>query len=43
MVRSFVRPAGGGGDSFSSLWTAFTLTVHINALYTWKGRTCNLS
>ena len=37
-------------DSFSSLSAAFTLTVHINALYnervggsTWKGRTCNFN
>ena len=41
MVRSFVaavrveflRPYGLPSDSFSSLWAAFTLTVHINALY----------
>ena len=43
MVRSFVRsafvrPRGvrpsvwSSGDSFSSIWAAFTLTVHINAL-----------
>ena len=43
MVRSFVaagrlrtelfRPYGRPSDSFSSLWAAVTLTVHINALY----------
>ena len=45
MVRSFVaarRPAvrmeflcpyGRPSDSFSSLWAAFTMTVHINSLY----------
>ena len=41
MVRSFVadarteflHPYGRLSDSFSSLWAAFTLTVHINALY----------
>ena len=41
MVRSFapavrtefLRPYGRPSDSFSSLWAAFTLTVHINALY----------
>ena len=41
MVRSFVaavcpefvRPYGRPSDSFSSLWAAFTLTVHIKALY----------
>ena len=35
MVRSFLA-AGRPDvrtDSFSSLWPAFTLTVHINALY----------
>ena len=43
MVRSFVldgrmygrteflRPYGRPSDSFSSLWAAFTLTVHIHA------------
>ena len=38
-VRSFVRSFAGGlipvrssFVSFSSLWTAFTLTVHINAI-----------
>ena len=30
-IRSFLR-CGRPSDSFSSLWTAFTLTVHINAL-----------
>ena len=29
----FLRPYGRLSDSFSSLWAAFTLTVHINALY----------
>ena len=33
MVRSSVRPSVWSLDSFSSLWAAFTLTVHINALY----------
>ena len=38
MVRSFVRSpclraSVWSSDSFSSLWAAFTLTVHINALY----------
>ena len=45
MVRSFVaagrtdgrteflRPYGRPSGSFSSLWAAFKLTVHINALY----------
>ena len=37
-VRSFLGLAVGRmdvrpSDSFSSLWAAFTLTVHINALY----------
>ena len=27
------RTDGRPSDSFSSLWAAFTLTVHINALY----------
>ena len=35
MVRSFVRSclraSVWSSDSFSSLWAAFTLTVHINA------------
>ena len=37
---------GRPSDSFSSLWAAFKLTAHINALYNdrvWKGRTCNLN
>ena len=29
---SFVR-GGRPSDLFSSLWAAFTLTIHINALY----------
>ena len=29
----FLHPYGRPSDSFSSLWPAFTLTVHINALY----------
>ena len=34
IVRSeFLRPYGRPSDSFSSLWAAVTLTVHINALY----------
>ena len=38
MVRSFVRSVGlrasvWSSDSFSSLWAAFTMSVHINALY----------
>ena len=33
MRPSGVQAAGGGGDSFSLLWTGFTLTVHINALH----------
>ena len=38
MVRSFVRLVGlrssvWSSDSFRSLWAAFMLTVHINALY----------
>ena len=34
-VRAFMRPCGVRVviDSFSSLWAAVTLTVHINALY----------
>ena len=28
-----LRPYGRPSDSFSSLWAAFMLTVHINALY----------
>ena len=30
VAASFVHPS----DSLHSLWTAFTLAVHINALYT---------
>ena len=35
MVRSFVRSCvrSCARVSFSSLWLAFTLTVHVNALY----------
>ena len=40
MVRSFLAaghtdgvPSSSPSDSFSSLWAAFTPTVHINALY----------
>ena len=45
---AFLHPYGRSSDSFSSLWAAFTLTVHINALcnervHVWKGRTCNLN
>ena len=29
----FLRPYGRPLDSFSSLWAAFTMTVHINTLY----------
>ena len=29
----FLCPCGRPSDSFSSLWAAFTLSVHINALY----------
>ena len=29
----FLRPYARPSDSFSSLWAAFTLTVHINALF----------
>ena len=32
MHVEFLR-GGRPSDSFSSLWAAFTLTVHINALY----------
>ena len=32
VLSSFVR-GGRPSDPFSSLWAAFTLTVHINALY----------
>ena len=32
-LRPFVRVEFGWFDSFSSLWVAFMLTVHINALY----------
>ena len=32
-VRAFVRNSHVTLASFSSLWPAFTLTVHINALY----------
>ena len=31
--RTDVRRSWRLSDSFSSLWAAFTLTVHINALY----------
>ena len=31
--RTYGRTDGHPSDSFSSLWAAFTLTVHINALY----------
>ena len=29
----FLRPNCRPSDAFSSLWAAFTLTVHINTLY----------
>ena len=32
-VRTHRVCGGRPSDSFSSLWAAFTLTVHINALY----------
>ena len=31
-VRTYAVRDGRPSDSFSSLWAAFTLTVHINAL-----------
>ena len=31
--RTYAVRGGRPLDSFSSLWVAFTLTVHINALY----------
>ena len=34
MVRpEYLRPCGRPSDSFSSLWAAFKVTAHINALY----------